>query len=242
MKTPKSKLLSQAPEIVFRIWNNRKAIELEAAVLFKRLGRDLSELRGPYDPVVLLAKEAANDELKHAELCQKILDLNPNYLKPIAPQLHTEMGPKNFRLSERVLYTCVAMSCVTETLSTALLVEMRTRAEEGLIKETVHQILSDEVNHSRIGWAELARAARSQDVSWLTRYIPKMLEAALVSDIAPMLSSREAQMDLSRWGILAPHEAKEIMARAVAEVIVPGLEKYSIHLNKIELGLNSSGL
>ncbi|MDZ4661281.1 MAG: ferritin-like domain-containing protein [Pseudomonadota bacterium] len=232
-KTPANSLsLAQAPESIFRIWNSRKTAELEAATLFARLATELFATRGPNDPVALLAEEAAADEHKHAEYCQAILEFSPKYLKPIIPRLNVELGPVTTSRTEKILYACVAMGCVTETLSTALLVAMRARAEEGLIRDTVHQILRDEVNHSRIGWAELARCAKSQDISWLSTHIPGMITAALVSDVAPMLSQNEVLTDLSRWGILAPSEAREISAKAISEVILPGLSLNGIFVSQ----------
>lgn len=219
--------MNQPTEAVFRIWNNRKRIEIEAAVLFGRLSQDISVLRGPADEVSQLAAAASADEFRHAEFCQQILDLNPTPLAPLEPN-HADLGPSNMNRRDRVLYACVAMGCVTETLSTALLGAMRERAAPGLIKDIVHKILTDEVNHSRIGWAELALAARSRDIAWLAKSIPGMIHGALVSDVAPMLNSREAQINLSEWGILPPAEAHVIITEALNEVVIPGLQHFGI--------------
>lgn len=223
--------LAEAPPAVFRIWNFRLGIELEAANLFYGLAEDLFRVYGENDPVARLARAAGDDELRHAQLCRAILKHSPEPLSEPAPRPQTALGPAHLNRRERILYTCVALGCVTESLSTALLTEMQSRAEAGQIKDTVHQILKDEVNHSRIGWAEIARAKRSADLSGLSRYVPAMIEEAVAGDVAPMLAAGQENWDLSRWGILAPAEAKNLMDQTLRAVVIPGLVQHGIPVN-----------
>lgn len=220
--------LEDAPEIVFRMWRVRERVEWEAADQFARLAHDLRALHGPKDDIARMAEEAAADERTHAALCRAILDRSGAPLDAAAPVTGTLLGPPALDSSERALYACVALSCITETLSTALLADMQKKASPGIIHRTVHEILEDEVSHSRLGWAQLARAADRGNVSWLSRHVPSMLREAIASDVGPMLRASEAGIDFSCWGILPPHRAKEIVSRTVKEVILPGLERFGI--------------
>jgi hypothetical protein len=231
------KALAEAPDSVFRIWSLRQRIEIEAAGLFAQLGRDLTTLRGPDDEVKKMAEAASRDEYQHADLCQAILDEGTHSYNTVVtranlnsapPNQATYLGPLDATLENRVLYTCVALGCVTETLSTALLTDMRDKAETGIIKDTVHKILVDEISHSRIGWAELARASEERNLSWLAQFIPDMIGEALNTDIGPMLSREEKHLDLSRWGILSPARAHDLMNDTVNTVIRPGLKHFGI--------------
>jgi hypothetical protein len=220
--------LSDAPETVFRLWCHRLKIELEAAQIFSNLAKDLYRLYGPTDPIGKLCEEAMQDELRHAVLCKEILSYSPiPFAEPKLPE-QIQLGPQNRSLHDKILYACVAVGCVTETLSTALLIEMRNRAAPGIVHNTVHEILVDEISHSRIGWGELSRASKHRDTSWLSQDLKWMLDEALQTEIKPMLSFAEGQRDLSAWGILPPEESNAVVQKTIAEVVLPGLANFGV--------------
>ncbi len=225
-----SATLKNAPDSVFRVWRNRLRIEYEAAALFAQLGKELALHHGEHDEVVKLCYRAEEEELNHAKMCTEIIKYSGESPEFNYAPTEIHLGPKNLTSPQKILYTSLALSCVTETLSTALLTEMSKLAEPGLIKETVHQILKDEVKHSRIGWAELNRSYQNQNLSWVQPHIPFMLRAALQSDIEPMLSRQEAKEDLSPWGILKPRDAALIMESTITHVIGPGLTIYGLKI------------
>lgn len=218
--------LSHAPDAVFDIWRNREGIEIEAAIIFKQLGHDLQELYGKDDLTALLSLKSSDDELRHAVRCQEILAHHEGHDYPaLVPDFKIQFGPKYLTNKQRVLYMALGVCCITETLSTALLIEMHERAFSGIIRNTIHEILVDEVDHARIGWAELSRQARVSDISWLKEYLPTLVEEAFTSDIAPMLKQND---DLSIWGILSPKDARPIMESTLEKVIYPGLKQFGI--------------
>lgn len=220
---------NQIPSAVFRVWRNRQRIEIEAARLFSLLAEEIEGWRGPEDPVAILARQAAKDEMRHELLCREILALSSEPLELGVPGAY-RLGAKEFSVAKHVLYASVAIGCVTETLSTALLIEMRKRALPGLIRDTVHEILEDEVDHSRIGWAELALQSKHSDVTWLAAYVPSMIEDALNGEIDAMLDSDSSKLDLSPWGILPAKEAQRIMQETLVIVVRPGLARFGIHI------------
>lgn len=220
--------LSLAPEEVFRIWHYREKIEVEAAQVFFDLGKNMASLWGLHDPVAALAFQAQEDELRHQRLCRDILDHSEISFEHVRLQSDTILGIPGQSLEDRVLYAAVAMGCITETLSTALLMTMYKRAQPDIIKKTVHSILKDEVNHARIGWAELSRASARRDISWLSAHTETMLATALATDINPMVKTKNNDLDLSAYGILNHQEAQAIMKEAIEGTIIPGLEKYGL--------------
>lgn len=229
--------LMEAPEPVFRVWRARRTVEVEAVHLFAGLARSLKELWGPKDEVSKLAQLASEEEREHVGYCTKIIDYaevagypvhvaSENPVTDWSPYL--ELGPKQLSPIDKTLYACVAVSCITETLSTALLIEMLRKASPGIIRHTIHNVLTDEVKHSRIGWAELARQSKIKKVNWISFYLDQMIKSAIQSDIGPILTSEEANLDLSSWGILRPQEAEKIISNTLRNVIMPGLAKYGI--------------
>lgn len=233
VKSHQTDVILRAPDAVFRIWHFREQIEIEAASVFQKLGQHLSVLWGKDDHVAQLAFLASSDELRHQKLCRAILNHSPVEIAPARSGLDIALGPRNLPLRERALYAAVAMGCVTETLSSALLLEMQRRASPGIIKDTVHSILKDEITHARIGWAELARAKRYGAIDWLNDYLNSMVAAAFASDIEPMLNPEGKNLDLSEFGILRRNDALTIMKKAVSEVIIPGLEAFGLKTNDL---------
>lgn len=233
MVNPTEKWLN-VPSAVFRTWHFREQIEVEAASVFYVLGQHLSVLWGADDPVTKLAFSAQQDELRHQKLCRAILEYATTPYGPVKDPSTSILGPLHLSTRERALYMAVAMGCVTETLSSALLLEMQRRAKVGIIKDTIHSILRDEINHARIGWAELSRAEQHHNIDWLNDHLTSMLSVAFASDIEPMLNQDSSDLDLSPFGILRRSEAIAIMKRAVTEVITPGLKRYGLILEGAE--------
>lgn len=230
--------LLQAPDAVFRIWRNRERIEYEAASVFQQLGQKLLVLYGQEDPISKLSFKAYEDEIRHANRCIEILSHSPVPLKAVNKNIVVSLGPKEWSVADQVLYASVAMGCITESLSAALLTNMHKKAGPGLIKEVVHEILVDEVSHGRIGWAELSRVAEGRDISWLSQHLPAMFSEAIASDVSPMLGLEKEDQDYSQWGILKPSFAKDIMIETMETVILPGLQHFGVNtessIQKIE--------
>lgn len=146
-------------------------------------------------------------------------------LAPLPPDLGIVLGGETAP-ARRALFASVALGCVTETLSTALLIEMRPHAHLEVVREGLDRILEDEVRHSRLGWAHLAFEAERGDVSWIATSIPGMLRAALDTDVLP--TSGEEHHDLREYGILARSDVRRICESTIETTIVPGLARFGI--------------
>ena len=215
-----------AADTIAKIWLYREKVEFEVSFLFGKLYEKLTYLGAP-KPLSSLVAKAQEDELQHASMCRSIIvSLNPK-IKALPLELQElQMPGKDWNLSQKALYTSVALSCITETFSTALLLEMRKLSSDPLVKQTVRKILKDEIAHSRIGWAHLAWAnSLQQPLAWLSDCIPAMLDCALVGDSA--LFSLITQ-EYEAFGILTAETSKKLVQQTFYEVIVPGLQLYGI--------------
>jgi hypothetical protein len=208
------------------VWRIRERTEHEAATLFDRLSCDLMEAHAPY-PFVDLAMRCADDERRHAIHCRAVVDSIVPALPALAPDPTVRLGPAGMSAAQRALYTSVALGCVTESLSTALLLEMRGHAE-GIVREALDVIVRDEVRHSRLGWAHLAWAATRSDVRWLTSAVPVMLASALEDEVPASAHDAEDRAQLAALGILAPDTIARIADETVRTTILPGLARYGV--------------
>lgn len=216
-----------------RVWAHRQAAEEEAACFFSTLAEELRAIGGE-GRVVAAARAASEDERRHARLCASIVEHLAPDLRPPGnrhPSHLPSIGPSTLTRADRTLYACVALSCVTETLSTALLMEMRPRIGDDLVRGAVSEILRDEVSHARIGWAHLAATARRSDVGWLAPHIPHMLCAALPDETSAP-GNTHGGAGAPELGVLSREDVLRISQTVCEEVLRPGLARHGITVDR----------
>ncbi len=208
-------------------WFAREEVEVLAASLFTSLAELFRDVGAP-SAFVSMAAQSARDELEHADRCRAIV--NRLSSKPRAPiarsRARVTLGPASLTQAQRALYTAVAVGCVTESLSTALLLSISQRATDALVAETAHAILKDEVRHSRLGWGYLANQAPREDVSFLLPFVPTMLESARAGEVqesSDISALRFPTGSLTAYGVLARDEAATVCRETITTVIEPGL-------------------
>ena len=211
------------------VWTYRLESELDAADHFRALAPTLRAL-GASPSLVEMANEAASDELRHASLCRELIVHFGGALPTEKPRVRAgRIAPAGLEGGERVLYEIVALSCITETLSTALLGELVARALDPVCKQAMHSVLRDEVNHSRLGWAFLAEERGRGARDCVGQHVPEMLEAALGPHFFSFADAPNAQQkELATLGALERPERQRIVRETLESVIVPGLERFGI--------------
>ena len=207
-----------------RVWRRREQIEREAAHLFDDLASELALTE--HEELSRRARAAAIDERRHAIKCRNLIVAlaGPGALPAERPR-RLALGPATLSSRDRLLYAALALGCVTESFSCALLLELRETATHPLVAATVREILEDEIEHARIGWALLAAEASRRDVSWLTAYVPAITSAAIDDDVRPFVSH---DGETSGLGVLSRARVQDLLADTWSSVIAPGLARYGI--------------
>ena len=95
------------------------------------------------------------------------------------------------------------------------------------VREVLHEIARDEVGHSRMGWAHLAREAAFLEVSFLGRWIPSMLAGAAGATFEPFDAALDSA-ELLRYGVLPISRKREVFVQTLHAVVFPGLEQFAI--------------
>ena len=215
-------------ELARGLWGNRLIAELESAQRFATLAPQLREL-GASETITAMVVQAATDELRHAELCK---DLIRHFGGVPASEQKTRVrriAPPGVEGREAVLYELVALSCVTETLSTALLGELVGRARDPLCRRVMHSFLRDEVNHSRLGWAFLAEEYARGMRDCVGEHLSKLLDATLGgSFFSPAAAEDPRLTELAGLGSLELSERQRIVRETLDQVVFPGLERFGI--------------
>lgn len=207
------------------VWAHRATEELGAAARFDRLAE--SAKREGAEPIVVeLARRAGDDERRHHGRCVELVEhFGGRWTAPAritAPPVRSGLG--NARAD--LLYELVAMSCVTETLSAALLMEMRAAAVDDRVRDVVHEVLVDEVDHSRLGWAHLAAEARGCSVGFIGDRLPGVLAHTVAEELFGF--GEDASPDLDGLGALSKVRRKAVFASTMLDVVFPGLRRFGI--------------
>ncbi|HVU03687.1 MAG TPA: hypothetical protein VHE30_18135 [Polyangiaceae bacterium] len=159
-------------------WAFRTRAEIEATARFARLAEELPEVSAA--PIVVQgAADAARDEARHRDLCAVLAAKfgDPSAVNHVPPKVRigrSEMDPR-----DRLLWEMVAVCCISETMNTALLTRCLEVTKDPEIRRTVHELLKDEVKHSRLGWAHLASERAAGRGGFLRDVLPLMLEASV---------------------------------------------------------------
>ncbi|MCH9686602.1 MAG: ferritin-like domain-containing protein [Deltaproteobacteria bacterium] len=219
------------------LWTYRAGVELEAAARFSRLATELQATGA--DPTVWgLAQQASRDESRHHVLCS---DLAYSLGSATIPTDAAPPRPVHLRRDvprERLLAEVVAMSCVTETLSTALLLEMRSQARDSEVRDVVHEVLTDEVDHARLGWAHLAAEASRGPVGWPAPHLPRMLASTVHEELFEGPEPEDAVAEaVAGLGGLRRSSRVAVFMETMGTVVFPGLRRFGIDTTAAETWL-----
>ncbi len=220
-------MAADAPTLAGKIWQARRDFELAAAARFAHLHRALTDLGGS-DAVRQLCERATHDELRHARQCAELAAHFGNPLQRAGAASYKRVAPAGLSPREALLYEIVAMSCITESLSTALLGSMVEQASDARAKTTMRAILRDEVNHARLGWAHLSAEHKRGARNVISDYLPAMLATTVEEELFFRGAEHPLQEQLSGLGGLSRCDRLALFCATMDKVVFPGLERFDI--------------
>lgn len=199
---------------VGELWAHRVEVEIEAAARFEAIATGLRRMDAP-SVLILESLRCAADERHHAVLCSEIAAAHGVESNPRAPFAHRWLGPASLSHDDRLLYEVVAVSCVVETVATALQVHMLKRMAPSPYRRVLREVARDEVRHARLGWSILGWAGPRAEV--LMPYVPMLIEQARQEGLQSGVD------DPVQIGELPSEERRRVVDEAVQGVVLPGL-------------------
>jgi hypothetical protein len=143
-------------QAIGQAWLGRSASEAGAAENFRLIVRSLREA-GADAALVEMAERSIADELEHAELCRQVAS---RYLAREAPlpEARKARYPTFDGASPELvaLLHLVLNCCFNETSATAYLGLCLSQAHGPLVHAALREMLSDDIDHARLGWAVLS--------------------------------------------------------------------------------------
>jgi hypothetical protein len=218
---------SDVLEHVRNTWTARHAIEREASARFKVLGDRLVEAGAP-DVISSIAQRAALEESRHQAHCQNVVHRLGGPTLQTAQAL-IEYAPPFLSAKERLLYEVVAQCCVAETESTTTLVTLMDAVQSPELRPIIQELSRDEVQHARLGWAFLAWCRQEgQDPSFLSRFIPSMVEACGGAQLFKPPAGAADAPELLAHGVVPSSMRLRLYVQTLENVIFPGFEQLGV--------------
>jgi len=214
--------------LVVQAWLGRSAAERRAGDSFLVI-RDALRARREPAPLIDLATRAIDDEHRHAEICRVVASRYAGRELPAPPELalsvpaHEGAAPE-LRHSLHVIGQCA----LNEPAASAFLEACLARAEVPLARAALRELLSDEIDHARIGWAHLA-AAKAEHRRALAPWLPRLVRAYVEEwsrSFAP-----PPEKDLSAHGVPSRDVIVAAVEAAMREVVWPGLSHVGFTLS-----------
>lgn len=214
-----------------RVWWLQAATEARVATSFTIVHRSLIALEADAG-LIAIAERAIDDERRHAALCEEMAkryaghDLPPH---PVLPHTHP-MHARARSEGERAALYIVGQCALNETLACAYLTLSRTRCESALARAALSELLQDEVDHSRLGWAFLQSVSapiRQRLSEWL-------LPLTICNLREWMDVASNAELDLEAHGVPRREPLEAALEEAVRGVVVRGFQHVGLDTRALE--------
>jgi hypothetical protein len=217
--------------ILAEIWLARSANERRVSDSFALIHAALLAVHAE-SSLVALAHRAVDDELRHAEICRTVASrFAREELAAPSPLLLTV--PPHATASPELRHTLhiVGQSCFNETLASAILEASLQTARGPLACAALRELLSDEVDHARLGWAHLA-TVRPEVKKKLSAWLQPLARGNLKT-------WRETQRtyatspELVEHGALTRERTEQTLVGALRDLVVPGFAKLGLSVDAL---------
>jgi|GEM_PF-1004910 len=226
-------------EMTRTIWLHRVQTEFRSIQVMTRF---LQEVLGAGDPMEVYAgaADAVVDEIRHTALCVGVVEalgVAPTFPDPV-------FEPENpqflaLPMVQRALGTAVSMLAISETLSVALLEDLRARATHPTIKAVLDATLADEDTHQDFGWSYVAASLQRCDEAGLefarlvaaTTLEPYVAQTqAILADIPMHRRHLEAwpEPDLAALGMMGSEREALVTLNALTHTLRPKLRELGL--------------
>jgi hypothetical protein len=202
-------------------WAKRAQSELTSGVVFANVSVALLTQGSVTPEIAFLAARAHSDEVRHAEICRRVamryLGGDVAFPRPRGVG-RPSPTPSQARLAAtlHVVENC----CFNESIAMVFLRTSLEQAEHELVRLALRELMREEVDHSRIGWAHLSsEAVTAAERAAVTRAIP-----GFVADMRALWLSGPPIAVPRGHGILEAAELERVVEEALADLILPGLE------------------
>ncbi|MCE9578713.1 MAG: ferritin-like domain-containing protein [Deltaproteobacteria bacterium] len=210
-------------------WTRRASAEYLAVSTFSVLAIDLVSAAAPAD-VLSLCLRAGIDEVRHAELCLRMVEIYGERRIAPPPGMSSLPDDKTRPRLHQAIANTMLVSCVAETYATTVLTATRDITIDPAAHAVLTSIYSDEVMHARLGWSYLRYAIElggQGAIDAAAAMVPVALRgvANVIERERPIGEITQRVRD---HGLMTAAEERVVFSEFVREVAVPGFEALGI--------------
>ena len=224
-------LTADEKTIVGTTWARRAELKAEVGLRFHALSNAI-RAHGAPKGVIELCQRAAQDTQIHVDLCQRIATDFGVIAQVEDVQRPGPLAPMTLRIEHRILYEMVAISCIDEALSGAVLGRVYQATKYPPIRLAAHRLFQDSIWHSRAGWGYLGAMQQQHSVNWLAVHLIELLERTVQHEICRDDANPSRGSALPDYGELTTIDRTSAFKEVVNTVILPGLESYGIDIEQ----------
>ncbi len=216
---------------VMQVWLARAANERRVSDSFAVVVNALLALNAA-PGLIDLARRAVDDELRHAEICRYVASRFAGADVPTPARLPLAVPP-HATASEELRHTLhvVGQCCLNETIASAVLEASIVNARGALVAAALRELLSDEIDHGRLGWAYLA-TVRSELRGKIELWLPAIARGNLkMWRETPRLYA--TSIAVVEQGALPADRTEATLLGAIRDLIIPGFDR--LGLSTVEL-------
>lgn len=215
-------LTAEQRAVVSASWYQRAQQELAASAIFAVVAQGLVGLAP--EPVRWLAARAVLDEMRHAEICRHVawMYAQRELTAPSPPIVSLPHFGDADVPTRNVLYA--VLSCaITELVGGAVLNACLDDVTGVLVERALRELLSDEVDHGRIGIGLLAPGAlRPRLRQHVAAALPTLLRLGREAWYSRL--DQQPQSAPPGHGCLTPQRLKAVVDDAFANLVTPAFE------------------
>ena len=213
-------------------WLAMMCTEYESSSVFVDMAMHMREIDDPLD-VQGLVLRMAQDELRHASVCARVVESMGGEARIPSPPLRRAARHPDCSLEESTLRNVIYGCCLTEMVNVARFVKRMEETGDPFVRDALRQLLADERLHAQFGfyYLELRR-------DWLGERpdVRRSLERYLRYSFAVL----EREMGAIPAGARTPNDAERAIGlpnltdlsttfqQTVLNASIPGLERLGI--------------
>lgn len=226
-----AELAPETRRLLATIWWSQAATEARVARSFEIVHRSLVTL-GADAGLVRVAARAVDDEHRHRDLSRFVAEeyagglLEPTLTLPAQYPTH----PSARTDEERAALTVVGQCALNETFASAYLGAARDACESPFARAALHELLKDEIDHARVGWAFLhtiSPAMREVISDWLVPLVATNLREWRSIDVLE-------DSALEKHGVPSGPRVREALTEALSGVLIPGFQHVGLDTRALE--------
>jgi hypothetical protein len=218
-------------------WRARIAAEYTSAAVTQHLVLWLIQAGAPPD-LIEAGLVIVGDELVHSQMSHEVYVAAGGTQPPSLDRDQLGLARRSEQLELDILRVAVRVFCLGETVAVPLFSHLREGCTQEIARDALDRILRDEVRHRDFGWDLLdwllSTPLADQVPELVTRALPAMLaeleQTYGTENQVVAADTGEISPEDRAWGLAAPRDYAQILARTIEKDYGPRFAARSITL------------